>query len=105
MSDETQLLKGILEGCVLELLSREATYGYRVVELLSEAGLETNEATIYPILTRLQKQNALQIERRPSPYGPERKYYSLTKEGEQMHQKFLTSWVRINNSVQLFLAR
>lgn len=105
MSDETQLLKGILEGCVLELLSREATYGYRVVELLSEAGFETNEATIYPILTRLQKQNALQIDRRPSPYGPERKYYSLTKEGEQMHQKFLTSWVRISNSVQLFLAR
>ena len=47
MNDETQLIKGILEGCVLELLSREATYGYRVVERLTQAGLETNEATVY----------------------------------------------------------
>ena len=46
MNDETQLMKGILEGCVLDLLAREATYGYRIVELLSQAGMETNEATI-----------------------------------------------------------
>jgi PadR family transcriptional regulator, regulatory protein PadR len=105
MNDETQLIKGILEGCILELLSRGATYGYRVVERLTEAGLETNEATVYPILTRLLKQNALQVERRPSPYGPERKYYSLTKEGEQLHQRFLSSWVHISNSVNCFLER
>ena len=105
MNDETQLMKGILEGCVLDLLAREATYGYRIVELLSQAGMETNEATIYPILIRLQKQNALQIEKRPSPYGPERKYYSLTKDGERMHQRFLASWGRISDTVNQFLGR
>lgn len=105
MNDETQLLKGILEGCVLELLSRETTYGYRVVELLNDAGLETNEATVYPILTRLQKQNALQIERKPSPYGPERKYYSLTREGETMRQRFLSSWERIQDTVNHLIER
>jgi len=105
MNDETQLLKGILEGCVLELLSREAAYGYRVVELLNDAGLETNEATVYPILTRLQKQNALRIERKPSPYGPERKYYSLTREGETMRQRFLFSWERIEDTVNHLIER
>ena len=105
MHDETQLLKGILEGCVLELLSREAAYGYRIVELLNAAGLETNEATVYPILIRLQKQNALQIEKKPSPYGPERKYYALTEEGEAMRHKFLLSWERIQNTVNHLLGR
>ena len=105
MNDETQLLKGILEGCILELLSRETNYGYRIVEVLTEAGLETNEATVYPILVRLQKQNALSIEKGPSPFGPDRKYYSLTKEGEAMRVKFISSWNRIRNTVDHLIER
>lgn len=105
MNDDTQLLKGILEGCILELLSREATYGYRVVEILQNAGIDTNEATVYPILIRLQKQNALRIEKRASPYGPDRKYYSLTAQGEAMREKFRSSFLRISQIVNDFFER
>ena len=95
MNDDTQLLKGILEGCILELLSKEAAYGYRIVEVLTDIGIETNEATVYPILIRLQKQGALSIEKRPSPFGPDRKYYSLTADGFAMLERFRASWARI----------
>ena len=100
MSDDTQLLKGILEGCILELLSKEPAYGYRIVEVLTDIGIETNEATVYPILIRLQKQGALFIEKRPSPLGPDRKYYSLTAEGVSILNRFRASWTKIRLFVE-----
>ena len=100
MNDDTQLLKGILEGCILELLLKEPAYGYRVVELLTNIGIDTNEATVYPILIRLQKQGALSIEKRPSPFGPDRKYYSLTSDGIAALERFRVSWKKICLSVE-----
>lgn len=100
MNDDTQLLKGILEGCILELLSKEPAYGYRIIEVLSDIGIDTNEATVYPILIRLQKQGALSIEKRPSPFGPDRKYYSLTTEGIAILERFRASWERIRLFVE-----
>ena len=100
MNDDTQLLKGILEGCILELLAKEPAYGYRIVEVLTDIGIETNEATVYPILIRLQRQGALSTEKRPSPYGPDRKYYSLTNEGVAMLEKFRGSWAKIRLFVE-----
>lgn len=100
MNDDTQLLKGILEGCILELLSKEPAYGYRIVEVLTDMGIDTNEATVYPILIRLQKQGALSIEKRPSPFGPDRKYYSLTTEGIAILERFRASWERIRLFVE-----
>lgn len=100
MNDDTQLLKGILEGCILELLSKEPAYGYRIVEVLSSIGIDTNEATVYPILIRLQKQGALTIEKRSSPFGPDRKYYSLTTEGVAILERFRVSWAKIRLFVE-----
>lgn len=101
MNDDTQLLKGVLEGCILELLSKEPAYGYRIVEVLVGSGIDTNEATVYPILIRLQKQGALSVEKRPSPYGPDRKYYSLTADGYAILERFRVSWAKI----RLFVAQ
>ena len=57
MAQETQLLKGMLEGCILGLIDCEASYGYLIVEKLRSAGFESmQEATVYPILTRLEKE-------------------------------------------------
>ena len=54
--DESQLLKGILEGCVLKIISQEETYGYDILLKLSDAGLKNIiEGTLYPILSRLEK--------------------------------------------------
>ena len=103
MFSDTQLLKGILEGCVLGILSKEETYGYKIVEVLVRSGFDVNEATVYLILLRLQKQGYLQIERRPSQLGPDRKYYSLTLIGQKYLRSFKTTWQMIKVNVDKVL--
>ena len=61
---ETQLLKGILEGCVLGIIARGETYGYEILSVLESAGLdEVGEGTLYPVLTRLDKNGYIQCRR------------------------------------------
>ncbi len=93
MAGDSQLLKGILEGCILVLLQREKNYGYKVVEGLRDSGFsDIHEVTVYPILTRLHNKGVLNSEKRPSEIGPPRKYYGLTPKGHDTLQEFLTSW-------------
>lgn len=95
MFSDTQLLKGILEGSILGILSKEETYGYKIVEIMVKSGFDVNEATVYPILIRLQRQGFLRIDRRPSQLGPDRKYYSLTPEGYKYLEAFIATWQTI----------
>ena len=76
-----QMRKGMLEYCVLLLLSREESYANDIIARLKEAELIVVEGTLYPLLTRLKKDGLLQYEWRESTQGPPRKYYSLTPEG------------------------
>lgn len=99
MNNDTQIMKGILEGCTLKIIERQEMYGYIIVEKLNDVGFEVNEATVYPILTRLQNKGLLAIEKRPSPLGPARKYYSLTEEGKENLGEFNETWDRIKNIV------
>ena len=99
MNNDTQIVKGILEGCILKIAENEEIYGYKAVEKLNILGFEVNEATVYPILTRLQNKEYVKIDKRPSPYGPMRKYYSLTKAGKESLQEFKDTWDRIKNIV------
>jgi len=99
VNNDTQIVKGILEGCILRIIEQEEMYGYKTVEVLNKFGFEVNEATVYPILTRLQNKNILEIEKRPSPVGPPRKYYSLTNEGKESLKDFQETWIRIQSIV------
>ena len=99
LDNDTQIVKGILEGCILKILEDEEIYGYKAVEKLNILGFEVNEATVYPILTRLQNKGYLKINKRPSPYGPIRKYYSLTGSGEESLNEFEKTWERIKKIV------
>lgn len=99
MSIETQILKGLLEGCLLKIIEKEEIYGYKAVERLNEIGFDVNEATVYPILTRLTNKGILRVEKRPSPYGPDRKYYFITDLGEESLQEFDTTWQHIQSVV------
>jgi PadR family transcriptional regulator PadR len=103
MNNDTQIMKGILEGCILKLAEREEIYGYKMVELLNKFGFEVNEATVYPILTRLQNKGMLSVEKRPSPLGPMRKYYQLTEPGRYSLIEFQDAWSRIKNIVNIVL--
>ena len=99
MNNDTQIVKGILEGCLLKVIEKEEVYGYIAVEKLNDFGFEVNEATVYPILKRLQGKGFLKIDKRTSPYGPMRKYYSLTVTGWNSLQEFNDTWSRIQKIV------
>lgn len=93
MSIRSQLLKGILDGCVLAVIEKQTVYGYELSKKLQESGLEdVSEGTIYPVLLRLQKNGYINGEMRPSDAGPNRKYYTITTEGLRALQEIRTEW-------------
>ena len=80
----TQLRKGILELAILGALSRGRHYGYSLVRTIAgTSGIDLTEGTIYPILTRLAKEELVRSEWVESSQGPPRKYYTLTPKGEE----------------------
>ncbi len=104
MAQETQMLKGILQGCTLAILSDGEMYGYKIVETLKKYGFDDiHEATVYPILTRLNKQGLLAFEKRPSELGPPRKYYNLTETGQNELKLFSDCWKDISKKVDKIL--
>ena len=87
-----QMRKGILEYCILSILSREDSYAPRIISELKEAQMIVVEGTLYPILTRLKNQGILTYRWVESPQGPPRKYYSLTPEGREALRLLDESW-------------
>lgn len=98
--EKSQILKGILEGCKLLIISKENTYGYGILERLKQSGFkDITEGTIYPLLLRLEKQGRLVSEMKESPLGHKRKYYRLTPEGESQLSEFLKEWELLSKNV------
>ena len=96
MSNITQLLKGIMEGVILKIISMEETYGYEIYQKLKEHGFtDFSEGSLYPLLLRLEKNNYIKSIKKQSPLGPDRKYYSLTDEGEKILKEFSDEWVKL----------
>jgi PadR family transcriptional regulator PadR len=99
--DDSQLLRGVLEGCVLAVIARGETYGYEILAELAQAGFENLlEGTLYPVLTRLEKKELISCRKEKSPFGPVRKYYSITPEGERYFREFKESYRKINLAAQ-----
>lgn len=93
MDDLTEMLKGTLEGCVLEIIGREETYGYVITRQLNELGfVDVVEGTVYTILMRLERNGLVQVAKRPSGMGPPRKFYSLNDAGRAELTKFWAKW-------------
>jgi len=89
----TEMLKGSLEGCILEIIVRDKTYGYEIAQRLRELGFtEVVEGTVYTILVRLEKNKLVSVEKMPSDMGPPRKFYTLTKAGHQELRNFWAKW-------------
>lgn len=100
MENNAQLLKGILEYCVLKLIEKEPTYGYEIVIQLKQLGFsELSESTLYPMLLRLEQQEKVTVERRPSPKGPSRKYYVVTEKGRQSLFDFKKNWNQLVENI------
>jgi len=104
MANSSQLLKGILEGCILKIILKKETYGYELYSSLKINGFDDlSEGTLYPLLIRLEKNGLLSSISRDSPLGPKRKYYSLTKLGKKEFLDFCSSWDKISKSVDKIL--
>ncbi|MCI9005724.1 MAG: PadR family transcriptional regulator [Lachnospiraceae bacterium] len=104
--EEAQLLRGILEGCVLAVIMEGETYGYEIIARLEEGGFEDLlEGTLYPILTRLAKKGMISCRKEKSPYGPMRKYYSITEEGKQAFWDFKANYARITVAANTILSK
>jgi PadR family transcriptional regulator, regulatory protein PadR len=89
----TEMLKGVLEGCVLEIISREQTYGYEITRKLNALGFtEVVEGTVYTILVRLEKSKLVEIEKKPSDIGPLRKFFALNNAGQEELSRFWVKW-------------
>jgi PadR family transcriptional regulator, regulatory protein PadR len=104
MSIRSQLLKGILDGCVLAVIEKAPVYGYELSKKLQDAGLnDVSEGTVYPVLLRLQKNGFIRGEMRPSDSGPNRKYYFLTNEGKDALQAIMEEWQQLAAPVNVLL--
>jgi PadR family transcriptional regulator, regulatory protein PadR len=87
------MLKGVLEGCVLEIIGRGQTYGYEIASSLRTLGFaDVVEGTVYTILLRLEKSELVEIEKRPSTIGPPRKFYALNEAGRAELAAFWAKW-------------
>ena len=93
MDNLTEMLKGVLEGCVLEIIGRGETYGYEITRQLNALGFaDVVEGTVYTILVRLEKNALVDTEKKPSDMGPPRKFYSLNDAGRQEQNNFWERW-------------
>ena len=101
MENLTEMLKGVLEGCVLEIISRQQTYGYEITRRLNTLGFsDVAEGTVYTILLRLEKNGLVRTEKKASTLGPPRKFYSLNEKGMEELQAFWKKWEFLSGKMQ-----
>ncbi len=99
---QVQLKKGVLDLCVLALLSRGDAYGYEIASRLAE-GIGMGEGTIYPLMRRMQADGLVDTYLVESPSGPSRKYYRLTEAGRTTFQTQRTEWAAFSAAVDAIL--
>lgn len=101
MSIHDQMMKGLLDGAILGLISQGETYGYEILEKLKENDFpEISDGSIYPVLLRLDKKGYVSSRMIKSDAGgPKRKYYSITNEGLEELKKFNEKWLLLNDGM------
>jgi len=96
----TQLLHGVLDMCLMSIIAEEASYGYEMVNKLKARGLNlASEGSIYPLLSRLQKQGMIESYLVQSSEGPARKYYRMSGPGRAALEQWRHDWVAFRDSV------
>ncbi|MEY4594752.1 MAG: hypothetical protein RIQ47_1162 [Bacteroidota bacterium] len=98
---QAQMRKGVLEFCILSILSKNEVYPSDIIAEMKSSRLIVVEGTLYPLLTRLKNAGLLQYRWEESKSGPPRKYYSLTDEGRQFLSALQTTWNELVESVNL----
>ena len=97
---QAQMRKGILEYCILSILSRGEAYPSEILESLESAKLLVVEGTLYPLLTRLKNMKLLSYRWEESTSGPPRKYYDITTQGKGFLEELDKTWNELQQAVQ-----
>jgi PadR family transcriptional regulator PadR len=97
--------KGVLELCILSVLSEGEKYPSEIIDRMKDARLLVVEGTLYPLLTRLKNEGLLSYRWEESTSGPPRKYYSLTEEGSKFLKELIISWDELVAAVQKSLSK
>lgn len=102
MDNLSEMLKGVLEGIVLEIISWDEIYGYEIVKKLTTLGFTgIAEGTVYALLVRLEKNRLVQIVKKPSEIGPPRKFYTLNERGRDELMSFWVRWDFLNGCINI----
>ncbi|HZJ48755.1 MAG TPA: PadR family transcriptional regulator [Acidimicrobiia bacterium] len=105
MDHNSQLLKGVLDMCLLSLIAEEPSYGYEMAAKLKDRGLRlVSDGSIYPTLSRLQKAGLVDgyfVEADGS--GPPRKYYRIVGAGEDRLAEWSKEWLGLSSGVSTIL--
>jgi len=102
---QIQMRKGILECCILHIISREEVYASDMMEELKEANLIIVEGTLYPLLNRLKQAGLVGHRWVESDSGPPRKYYAITVLGLDFLRDLSNTWLKLNHSVNTILSK
>ena len=102
---KAQMRKGILEYCILSVLSKNSCYASDIIRELKEAKVIVVEGTLYPLLTRQKNAGLLSYRWEESQQGPPRKYYELTPDGRTYLEDLDKSWDELVESVNLIRSK
>jgi PadR family transcriptional regulator, regulatory protein PadR len=94
--------KGLLELAVLKIISRDQVYAADILDKLSKTEFATKDGTLYPLLSRLKREGALQYEWAESEAGPPRKYYRLTEKGKEQLSALMKYWKDLDLTINNF---
>ena len=102
---QVQMRKGILEYCILQIISRGEAYASEILDELLNAKIMVVEGTLYPLLTRLKNAELLDYQWKESTSGPPRKYYILTEKGTNFLVGLDATWIELAESVKSIIAK
>jgi PadR family transcriptional regulator PadR len=98
---KAQMRKGILEYCILSILSRGDSYAPQIISELKEADMIVVEGTLYPLLARQKNQGLLSYRWEESPQGPPRKYYMITDQGREVLAQLDEVWKEMVSQIKV----
>jgi len=101
---KSQMRKGLLEYCILVVISRKEAYASDLLDVLRKADLFVVEGTVYPLLTRMKNNGLLDYRWEESPGGPPRKYFRLTDDGHRLLGQLDEEWNAISTSINALIA-
>ena len=102
---QVQMRKGILEFCILHIISRGEVYASDMLEELTSAKIMVVEGTLYPLLTRLRKAGLVEYKWVESNSGPPRKYYTITTLGQNFVDNLDNTWQELVNSTSQIITK